>query len=368
MKEQIPAFLTLVGVLSLIAIAVNFGQSHFQNVVESIKPPPVVSNRIAFSGMQPMISKGPLIKSKSCDSISTIELYMKPSEVILTESATEVKVFINGKEDKRNQLRLMKNRDIALEKKWIGEEEYNSKERKFHGTFVDRKNRLNMEKRIWTDLFCSIDLPPYSQYEQDKLSIEFKLVVDGEIINSMTDTIRYVKDGETAKFSNKSTIYSPGGSDIPSYFKNETLYPIKKEGLYSVNKTMISTVSRDQGRLKIVTNSPAGYMVHEIDTTYKIPLPAFPEIITYADTTCGLVEGRYEDPYFGNLIYAHKDAIGKYIGYNYDDELVEMINTVVFNGCTYERIGFERFTIPQGIHLKIVDYPSNIQNEYISME
>ena len=310
---------------------------------------------------------GGLMKSKSCDSLSSITLKIKPDDFILTTSKSEIKVEINGEIDPKNGHRIMDDNYTTKSSyeryaEWCGLKN----DKRWRGGSFNMKHWTGIQKKIWSEITCDLVLPPFSKYGKKEIPLVVYFIVDGKNVYKLEKTIRYLDDGEEFTFSEQKLFYSIGHCGPSKYFEEETLHIIEKKGDYGANIDMITVISREEDRYKIVTNSPPGNLFHRFDSSCKIPIPIFPENIEYVDLSFDLEEGVYINQFFGSHGYIVDDkSVGKFLGYTYEHKPLGYKKTISFQGCDIKEIDSQCYMIPVGVGIRFVDYPPEISNNYV---
>ena len=307
------------------------------------------TSKVIFEAKESMMfHRGSLVKSKYCDSITSIVIRVVAVNKINYKKEPELRVTINGEIDLDNRRKVTKstNSDIyaGSEKDWLGN-----------------------KQKFWGGMYHRLKLPSYQKFKKEKIPILVELIVDGKAIDHITDTIQYVEDNVEITSFEKVNFRSYGNMRPPGYFENETLYAVNKKGTYSLDKKMITTISREKNQFKIVTDSPPGYLTHRYDTTYKIPVPAFPQNVEYADLSTELIEGKYLDLARSTTMYKiDEEKIGSFVAHKYDHQPIGNKKTISYNKCHEEELASMSFKIPAGIFISFETYPPEIDNNYIT--
>ena len=310
---------------------------------------------------------GRLVNSKSCNSPTPANLKITFTELVSTLSKSEIKVVINGEEDRDNRQRIMKLRPYKKNGnskeyyKWCGQKN----KKRWKGDSYYFKDWLGFKKNVWNRITCDIMLPPFSKYEKEEVPLEVYFIVDGVVLYKLEKIIRYLDEGEAFTYIEKRNFHSVGYCGPPDYFEDETLHAIKKAGYYKVERSMETVISKEDNRYKIVTNFPSGNLINDMDTLCKIPVPAFPENIEYVDLSFDLKEGTYNH-FSENIRFIVRDqALGKFVGYTYERRPIGYQKTISFQGCDIQEIDNQCYKIPVGIYFNFVDYPPDITNNYV---
>ena len=335
---------TILLVASFLLIGFLFLQeSNIQNYISEKTGPPLLND--AFQSMSILGSPfgNPLVKSKACDA-STIKVHVNPRTKIPVDRSFSMKLLVDGKKyDEDTNLKM-----------------YSS---------TTKSSFIFFEKKILKSTSFEVKTPAFEEFQKEELDIKCEFYADGKLIDSIEETIRYVEDGEEITFKETKGFLGVGGCKSPNYFTNETLYALDKKGNYNLDKDMITYIVKEKDQYKITTFSPAGFLINQEDDSYRIPVPAFPEKISYVDLSHKLIPGTYKNSMrhqWGQYVVDEKTQ-GKYIAYNYDFSPVGFEKTIVYDECVLIEKESICEQMPGGIQLRFVDYPLDIPNTYTSL-
>lgn len=280
---------------------------------------------------------GGLVKSKDCES-SKARLSVRPKYNVPESSHQSIVVFIDGQ--------VYDTLNTTSGYSWDSE--------------TETINSVSFK----------VNLPAFAEFNKEKLPIFCEYFSDNRLVHSVEDTIYYIENGEELIYENKNTYLGwTGGCPKINYFENEKLYAVTKKGKYFFDKYLITTITQEQNRYKIETSSPEGYLIHHDNSSYKIPIPAYPTKVNYADLNTNLTPGVYKN-YEGNeysYYEVKEEDLNKYIAYAYDNSLINNIRKIVFDDCKYAELDNECIQIPSGVVIDFVDYPDDVSNVYTSL-
>jgi hypothetical protein len=307
----------------------------------------MTTHRMAFldkkSGRSNNINQSiALIKSKNCDKNST-SLKIKPLQNVLRDADNYVKVFIDGKYYNKSSSTSVS-----------------------HGRY--KPHYLFWRQILINSIDFNLTMPQYDEFKKDELAIRCEFYSDGKLIDSIEDKIQYVNDGEEVDYVSKENF--SGQCVKPKYFKNEVLFALNQKGWYLLEKEMITTITREDDRFKVVSESPTGYLQKVDDKSYRIPVPAFPEDIRYVDLSTNLIPGVYKrssDPKYERLIEVTEDNLGEFLTYNYSLEMTSKDKTISFKDCEPIIHNSTCNYIPRGVFVTLEDYPEDLNNTYTSI-
>lgn len=320
-----------------------FQRSNIQNHISEKTGPPLLND--AFQSMSVVSNPygNPLVKSKDCEA-STIKVHVNPKMEIPVDRDFTMKLLIDGKK-------------------------YQEVTNLYGYSSTTSSSFIFFEKRIFKSTTFEMKTPAFEEFQKEELAIKCEFYAGGELIDAIEETIRYVEDGEEITFKETKGYLGGGGCQSPNYFTNEILYALDKKGNYYLDKDMITYIVKEKDQYKITTFSPAGFLVHREDDSYRIPVPAFPEIVSYVDLSHKLMPGTYKNSmkhHWAQYVVDEKTQ-GNYIAYNYDFSLVGYEKTIVYDDCVLIEKDKICEQMPGGIQLRFVDYPHDIPNTYTSL-
>ncbi len=284
-----------------------------------------------------------LIKAKNCDKSKTL-LRIRPSQKVKVSSNNELKVFLDGEEQKAaSQSYFTSIKNLSHNYFWkestVGEASYN------------------------------LEIPAFDLYGKEQLPIRCEYYSDGVLIEAIKDTILYLDEGEQITYNYKRIAPSIGSCQSPEYYSNEVLYELNQEGSYHLEKELITTITKEEDRYKIVSSSPAGALVNMENNSHRIPVPAFDDNISYADLATELVPGTYKrsfDKSSGAYYFINEKSVGKYLAYNYDLASINIEKTISYEDCELIVHEADCQRVPAGVNMYFEEYPEDKNNTYIS--